>query len=79
MPRETFREIWQSWLEVLREEPCVDHAEEVRHAFYAGACALMGIFTLDREPDENDARYLRSIRRELVAFTQNMLKGEGET
>ena len=36
----TFREIWESWLEVSLSEPANNEIEERRHAFYAGGIAM---------------------------------------
>ena len=73
----TFKAIWESWLEVSLAEPAGDEIEERRHAVYAGAIALMGIFLEQLEnPDGctiDGIRYIKSIRQELEEHTLSLL------
>ena len=68
----TFKEIWESWLEVSLSEPANDELEERRHAFYAGGIAMMSIF-LDVKDTPEDIAYIRSLRRELERHTLSLL------
>lgn len=67
----TFRDIWQSWLEVSLLEPARDELEERRHAFYAGAIAMFGIF-MSVEDAEEDAKYIKRLACELEAHTVSL-------